>query len=178
LAAKPTKAGQARDIGSTPGGARQPSQDGGRRNVPFDGSRARSQNGVVFTDRVAQRSRRSFDVWAAAERSASWHIEEARQARQWFDERFGKTKRVIHHSHSGGVKPLGARMFVSGRAAHAETEVVRRREAGTSPRANETRVLEIEAVDGRNRSHASRAWVMQRRKAVCVTCALVDGLRG
>jgi len=84
----------------------------------------------------------------------------------------------IHHSHSGGVKPLGARMFVSGRTAQAETEVVRRREAGTSPRANETRVLEIEAVDGRNRSHASRAWVMQRRKAVCVTCALVDGLRG
>jgi hypothetical protein len=54
-------------------------------------SRAGSQNGVVFTDRVAQRSRRSFDVWAAAEGSASWHIEEARQARQWFDERFGKT---------------------------------------------------------------------------------------
>lgn len=43
---------------------------------------ARSQNGVVFTDRVAQRSRRNFDVWAAAERSGSWHIEEARQARQ------------------------------------------------------------------------------------------------
>jgi len=42
LAAKPTKAGQAHDIGSTPGDVRQTSQDGGRRNVPFDGSRARS----------------------------------------------------------------------------------------------------------------------------------------
>jgi len=81
LAAKPTKAGQARDTGSTPGGARQASQDVGRRNVPFDGSRAGSQNGEVFTDRVAQRSRRSFDVWATTEGSASWHIEEARQAR-------------------------------------------------------------------------------------------------
>jgi len=176
LAAKPTKAGQARDIRSTPGGARQASQDVGRRNALFDGSRAGSQNGEVFTDRVAQRSRRSFDVWATTEGSASWHIEEARQARQWFDDR--RMSFDIHHSHSGGVKPLGVWMFVSGRAAQAETEVVRRREAGTSPRANETRVLEIEAVDGRNRSHASRAWVMQRRKAVCVTCALVDGLRG
>jgi hypothetical protein len=82
-------------------------------------SRAGSQNGVVFTDRVAQRSRRSFDVWAAAEGSASWHIEEARQARQWFDERFGKTNALIHHSHSGGVKPLGARTSTSGWVAVA-----------------------------------------------------------
>lgn len=81
LAAKPTKAGQARDTGSTPGGTRQASQDVGRRNVPFDGSRAGSQNGEVFTDHVAQRSRRSFDVWATTEGSASWHIGEARQAR-------------------------------------------------------------------------------------------------
>lgn len=104
LAAKPTKAGQARDIGSTPGVARLTSQDEGRRNVPFDGSRAGLQSGEVFTDRVAKRTRCSFGVWAAAEGSASWHIEEARQARQWFDDR-----KTIHHSHHGGVKPLGAR---------------------------------------------------------------------
>lgn len=88
LAAKPTKAGQARDMGSTPRGARQTSQDGGRRNVPFDGSRAGLQGGVVFTDCVDEQTRCSFGVWAAAEGSASWHIEEARQARQWVDDLF------------------------------------------------------------------------------------------
>ena len=72
---------------------------------PSDGSRAGSQSGEVFTDRVDERARCSFGVWAAAEGSASWHIEEARQARQWFDDS------IIHHSHHGGVKPLGARMF-------------------------------------------------------------------
>lgn len=108
LAAKPTKAGQARDMGSTRG-ARQTLQDGGRRNVPFDGSRARLQSGEVFTDRVGERTRCSFGVWAAAERSASRHIEEARQARQWFDQRFPEP--MLHHSHHGGVKPLSARML-------------------------------------------------------------------
>jgi len=177
LAAKPTKAGQARDIGSTPGVARLTSQDGGRRNVPFDGSRAGLQSGEVFTDRVAKRTRCSFGVWAAAEGSASWHIEEARQARQWFDDR-----KIIHHSHHGGVKPLGARTLgprkKTGRVANAETEKVREREATTSSRTNETRVLVIEAADGRNRSHASRGRDMQRGNALCETCALVVGLCG
>jgi hypothetical protein len=76
------------------------------------------------------------------------------------------------------VKPPGARTFVSGRTANAETEVVRNREAGTSSRTNETRVLEIEAVDGRNRSHASRERDARGRKAACATRALVFGLRG
>lgn len=57
---------------------------------PSDGSRAGLQGGVVFTDHVDERTRCSFGVWAAAEGSASWHIEEARQARQWFDDRLGK----------------------------------------------------------------------------------------
>jgi len=84
---------------------------------PSDGSRAGSQSDEVFTGRVVQRSRRNFGVWAAAERSASWHIEEARQARQWFDDRRGQNRGareetpVVHHSHHGGVKPLGARML-------------------------------------------------------------------
>jgi hypothetical protein len=54
----------------------------------------------------------------------------------------------------------------------------RGREAGTSSRTNETRVLEIEAVDGRNRSHASRERDMRRSNASCETCALVIPLRG
>jgi hypothetical protein len=111
LAAKPTKAGQAHDMRSTPRGVRQTSQDGGRRNVPFDGSRARSRNGEVFTDNVAQRSRCFGGVWAATEGSASWHISGARQAREWFDECFFGN--IIHHSHHGGVKPLGARTSTS-----------------------------------------------------------------
>jgi hypothetical protein len=89
LAAKPTKAGQPRDMRSTPRGARQTSQDGGRRNVPFDGSRARSHRGEVFTDRVASALGAASMTWAAAERSASRCIEEARQARQWVDDRRG-----------------------------------------------------------------------------------------
>jgi len=115
LAAKPTKAGQARDMRSTPRGARQTSQDGGRRNVPFDGSRAGSHRGEVFTDRVASALGAASMTWAAAERSASRCIEEARQARQWVDDRRGnlgkKRSSIIHHSHHGGVKPLGARML-------------------------------------------------------------------
>jgi len=176
LAAKPTKAGQARDIGSTPGGARQASQDVGRRNALFDGSRARSQNGEVFTDHVAQRSRRSFDVWATTEGSASWHIEGARQARQWFDDR---------------------RMFIR----HPPQSLWRRETAGCS----DVRLRTNSASGNRScpqawgrdlakseRDTGARDWssrwqkpiaritrvVMQRRKAVCVTCALVDGLRG
>lgn len=47
------------------------------------------------------------------------------------------TPTILHSSHAGGVKPLGVRCdsIASG--------------------ASETRVLEIEAVDGRSRSHAS-----------------------
>ena len=95
---------QAREIGSHPGRARRASQDASRRNAPFDGSRARSQNGEVFTDRVASALGAASMAWAAAERSASRRIEEARQARQWFGR-----KQTSHHSHFGGVKPLGAR---------------------------------------------------------------------
>lgn len=66
---------------------------------PSDRSRAGSQNGEVFTDHVAQRSRRNFGVWAAEEGSSSWHIEEARQARQWVDDRrvTGKKKKKLDH---------------------------------------------------------------------------------
>ena len=87
LAAKPTKAGQARDIGSTPDGARQTSQDGGRRNVPFrrKSCRIAERRGLHGPRRTALR--RNFGVWAAEEGSSSWHIAEARQARQWFDDR-------------------------------------------------------------------------------------------
>jgi len=89
---------------------------------------------------------------------------------------------IIHHSHHGGVKPLGARMFgppkKTGRAVNAETEIVREHEATTSSRTNETRVLEIEAADGRNRSHASRGRDVQRSNALWETRALVVGLRG
>jgi len=114
-------------------------------------------------------------TWAAAERSASRRIEEARQARQWFGS-----------ERSGSVPPQSPRRRETAGCSNVRlrtrgecgTEKVRRREAGTSSRANETRVLEIEAADGRNRSHASRVWSMRRRKTSCVTCTLVVGLRG
>ena len=72
----------------------------------------------VVPDRRAMRSSRIAScsalgaasmTWAAAEGSASRRIEEARQARQWFDDR--KETPIIRHSHHGGVKPLGARML-------------------------------------------------------------------
>lgn len=39
-------------------------------------------------------------------------------------------------------------------------------------------MLEIEAVDGRSRSFASRGWTEQRRKARLESQTLVEGLRG
>jgi hypothetical protein len=115
-------------------------------------------------------------TWATTERSASRRIEAARQARPWFDPRRKKTDgppQSLWRRETAGCS--NAHLRVSG---ETESEIFREREAGTSSRANETRVLEIEAADGRNRSHASRVWSMQRRKTMCVLYKLIVGLRG
>lgn len=114
------------------------------------------------------------NVWAAAERSESRHIEEARQARHWVDriESDGPPEPPWRRE-IAGCSIIGSPESV----VNAEAEKLRKREAETSSRANETRVLEIEAVDGRNRSHASRVWSASRRKAIHVFYTLVTGLR-
>lgn len=78
-----------------------------------------------------------------------------------------KRQASIPQSHTGGVKPLGARSLARqgwwcGRSR--KTPFVR----GGEPhrRTNEARVLEIEAADGRNRSYASRVKHGPRRKPV------------
>jgi hypothetical protein len=107
----------------------------------------------------------------------------ARQARHQVEDIEIETD-VFPWSHFGGVKPLGARSFgrreatLSGHAACVESEKVHRRERQSHRRTNETRVLEIEAVDGRSRSYASRVQGAYRRKAVCGCCTLTEGLRG
>jgi len=82
---------------------------------PSDGSRAGSQSDEVFTDRVVQRSRRNFDDVGrcggirkpGASKRRDRHDSGSMIAGQPGEER----NSIIHHSHHGGVKPLGARMF-------------------------------------------------------------------
>ncbi len=100
---KTNVAAKDREAGSHPGRARQAPRGAGRRNAPFDGSRAGSQNGEVFTGRVVSALGAASMTWAAAEGSASRRIEEARQARQV------QATRTAMYGHFGGVKPLGAR---------------------------------------------------------------------
>jgi len=167
------------------------------RSAPFDGSRVGSYSGEVFTGFAAGRSRRSRDVWANAKRFASRCITggatgttpirlmaNAGEENAPALEREANAKASIKRSHHGVVKTLGARSFVqrgatpSGRAAQAETERVRRRETRSRREANEARVLEIEAVDGRSQSYASRARSLRSRKAAQANQALVSGLHG
>jgi len=112
-------------------------------------------------------------------------IDDERQGRIRLDARARtNAKASIHRSHHGGVKPLGARSLVRreatppGQVAQTEAEKVRRRETRSRRRTNEARVLEIEAVDGRSRSHASRDWSAHHRKVAGVNQALVESLRG
>jgi len=80
----------------------------------------------------------------------------------------------IHQSHLGVVKTLGARSCVRreatppGRAANTESVKNPWARDAISSRANEARVLEIEAVDGRNRSYAPSVWSRRRRKTELV----------
>jgi hypothetical protein len=68
-------------------------------------------------------------------------------------------------SHLGGVKPLGARSHTRQGWRGGRNRKIPFVRGVTSSRANEARVLEIEAADGRNRSYASRVGHGQRRKA-------------
>jgi len=168
-----------------------------RRSAPFDGSRVGSYSGGVFTGSAAGRPWRQGDAWANAKGFASRCIREgatgttpilsmtnAKEEYALTLEREANAKASIHRSHHGGVKPLGARSLVRreatppGQGAQTEAEKVRRRETRSRRRTNEARVLEIEAVDGRSRSHASRDWSAHHRKVAGVNQALVESLRG
>lgn len=147
------------------------------RNVSLDGSRVRLRSGEAFTGRVAKRSRHHANVWAAAKGFASRHARGVRQARHWVGRRRPRWNNKPPRScekqtpsvdppephrrrETAGCSIAGP----SGLAAGAEPQDSVQARRRTSPRANEARVLEIEAADGRNRSYASRVKHGPRRK--------------
>jgi len=178
VAAKPPEPSElARGTDLAPPRARQASQDVGREVRTLDGSRVGLQRGKVFTDQAAEWSRRNTRVWAAAKRFASRHERGARQARHWVGLRRPGWKNKPSRSSAEKRRSEGPPRATSAawnrwvldrprhRGRHGRTVRVRSGEAVTSSGANEARVLEIEAADGRNRSHASRVGHGQRRKA-------------
>jgi hypothetical protein len=148
-------------------------------------SRWKSRQNVqceVFTGLATKRSRRCLRVWVAEERSSIPACEGgatgATQGRKAAEKLANPPKPPRRRETAGCsiVRPTGGNSSRAGGAGG--TDKIPFERGATSSRMNEARVLEIEAVDGRNRSYASRVRAMHRRKAVCETCALVRGLCG
>jgi hypothetical protein len=142
----------------------------------IDGSRVRSRSREAFTGLEAERSRHNAGCVGRCEgirkpaqprgatgmtldRSAMVAVEQQATAIE------AKKQTSTLQSHLGGVKPLGARSHTRQGGRGGRNRKIPFVRGVTSSRANEARVLEIEAADGRNRSYASRVGHGQRRKA-------------
>jgi len=160
---KTNVAAKDREAGSHPGRARQAPRGAGRRNAPFDGSRAGSQYGEVFTGRVVSALGAASMTWAAAEGSASRRIEEARQVRQIV--RIRTIGSRPDGGHFGGVKPLGARTLAPPKKRDGWRTRNRK-----SPRARGNDLVENERDTGA-RVRSSKMAETDRTHRACGSCS-------
>jgi hypothetical protein len=163
-------------MGLVPSCARRVSQDASRRNALFDGRRAGSR--PVGSSRVSLRS----DLGAERRRGPLQRDLQAgaveRPDRCVTGSILDPPEPPRRRETAGCsiVRPTGGNSSRTGGVCGIRKSPQAR--DAISSRANETRVLEIEAVDGRNRSYASRVWSIRRRKTMCVFCTLADNPPG